>query len=494
MSRLMVGRAGVGRVLARGYATGEDLDLVVAGAGPAGYVAAIKAAQLGMKVACVEKRGSLGGTCLNVGCIPSKALLHASHLYHQAEHGMTKYGIDLGGKPTLNVAQMMKQKDKSVKGLTSGIEFLFKKNKVQYLKGAARVTGPNSVEVAPTNGGEPQTYATKNILVATGSDVMKLPGMDIDEERIVSSTGALSLPEVPKTMIVVGGGVIGLELGSVWSRLGAKVTVVEFMDAIAAGADDEVAANFKKILEKQGIEFKMGAKVISATRNDSDGVDVVIEGRDGGEQERVQTDVVLVSVGRVPYTKDLGLAEVGVELDDRGRVKIDEHFKTNIPSIRAVGDVVAGPMLAHKGEEEGIAAVENMVNPAAGHINYNAIPSVIYTHPEVAWVGKTEQQLKAEGVKYKIGKFPFQANSRARTVDDFYPEEFCKVLTDAETDIILGAHIINGTAGELIAEFCVALEYQASAEDIGRTCHPHPCLSEALKESCMSAYDKPIHS
>ena len=494
-SRILLSRpavVGYRSLLIRSYASGTQDDLVVVGGGPGGYVAAIKAAQLGLKVSCVEKRGSLGGTCLNVGCIPSKALLHASHLYHQTSHGLEKYGINVNGDVSLDLEKLMKQKKKSVDGLTGGIEFLFKKNKVRYVKGTGTITGPNEVSVA-TLDGKSETISAKNILIATGSDIMSLPGITIDEEKIVSSTGALSLKEVPKRMVLIGAGVIGLEMGSVWSRLGAEVTAIEFMDTIAAGADDEIAANFKKILEKQGIKFMMGSKVTSATRNDKGTVDIQVESRDGKKKIEMETDVVLVSVGRVPFTDKLGLKEVGVDMDERGRVKIDHHFKTNVPSIRAIGDVVVGPMLAHKAEEEGIAAVENIINPKAGHVNYGAIPSVVYTHPEVAWVGKTEQELKKEGIKYKVGKFPFQANSRARTNDDFYVEEIVKVLTDAETDTVLGVHIINGGAGEMIAEAVLAMEYGASAEDIGRTCHAHPTLMEAVKEAAMAAYDKPIH-
>jgi len=387
----------------------------------------------------------------------------------------------------------MQQKEKAVKGLTSGIEFLFKKNKVRYVKGTGKIVTPYSVEATGSDG-KIETIKTKNILIATGSDVMPIPGVQIDEEKIVSSTGALSLKEVPKRMVLIGAGVIGLEMGSVWSRLGAKVTAVEFLDSIAAGADDQVAANFKKILEKQGIEFKLGSKVTAATRNPDGTVSVSIESRDGKTSGVIEADVVLVSVGRVPYTKGLGLENVGVQLDQRGRVIIDEHFKTNVPSIRAIGDVVAGPMLAHKAEEEGIAAVENIVNPKGGHVNYAAIPSVVYTFPEVAWVGRTEQDLKKSNIKYKVGVFPFQANSRARTNDEFYPEEFVKVLADAETDRVLGVHIINACAGEMISEAVLAMEYGASSEDIGRTCHAHPTLMEAVKEAAMATYDKPIHS
>jgi len=475
------------------FASSQPDDVVVIGGGPGGYVAAIKAAQLGLKVSCIEKRGALGGTCLNVGCIPSKALLHASHLYHQTTHGLDKYGITINGTVDFSVEKMMKQKEKSVKGLTGGIEFLFKKNKVRYVKGTGKIISPTEVQATGLDGKQ-ETISTKNIIIATGSDVASLPGIEIDEDKIISSTGALSLKEVPKRMILIGAGVIGLEMGSVWSRLGTEVTAVEFMDSIAAGADLEVAANFKKILEKQGIKFKMATKVTSATKNADGTVKVLLESRDGSKKEEMESDVVLVSVGRTPYTSELGLKEVGVNMDDRGRVITDEHFRTNIPSIRAIGDVITGPMLAHKAEEEGIAAVENIVNPAAGHVNYGAIPGVIYTFPEVAWVGKTEEDLQKEGIKYKVGVFPFQANSRARTNDEFYPEESVKVLADEETDRILGVHIINAQAGEMISEAVLAMEYGASSEDLGRTCHAHPTLMEAVKEAAMAVYAKPIHS
>ena len=469
-------------------------DLVVIGGGPGGYVAAIKAAQLGLKVSCIEKRGTLGGTCLNVGCIPSKALLHASHLYHQTTHGLEKYGITIDGQVNFSVDDMMKQKQKSVKGLTGGIEFLFKKNKVRYVKGTGKIISPNEVQATGMDGKE-EVINAKNILIATGSDVASLPGIEIDEEKIISSTGALAMKEIPKRMVLIGAGVIGLEMGSVWGRLGTEVTAVEFMDSIAAGADLEIANNFKKILEKQNMKFKMATKVTSATKNADGTVKVTLENRDDpSKKEEIEADVVLVSVGRTPFTGGLGLENVGVNMDERGRVIIDEHFKTNVPSIRAIGDVVTGPMLAHKAEEEGIAAVENIINPAAGHVNYGAIPGVIYTFPEVAWVGQSEEDLKKAGIKYKVGSFPFQANSRARTNDEFYPEELVKVLADAETDRILGVHIINAQAGEMISEAVLAMEYGASSEDLGRTCHAHPTLMEAVKEAAMAVYAKPIHA
>mmetsp|Transcript_14387 Transcript_14387/g.21537 ORF Transcript_14387/g.21537 Transcript_14387/m.21537 type:complete len:513 (-) Transcript_14387:41-1579(-) len=474
----------------RFYAKQAQDDLIVIGGGPGGYVAAIKAAQIGMKVTCVEGRGSLGGTCLNVGCIPSKALLHSSHLYEEALHDFPKRGIMIDGSISMDVNKLMKQKDQAVKGLTSGIEFLFKKNKVNYVKGWGKITGPNSVSV---NGNDGKTHELegKNILIATGSDVASLPGINIDEKDVISSTGALSLDKVPEKMVVIGGGVIGLELGSVWSRLGADVTVIEFMPSIAAGADAQVAKAFQKILKSQGIKFKMNAKVTEATPSDG-GVKVVVEPSKGGDSETLTVDKVLVSVGRSPFTKDLGLDSVGIETDSRGRVEVDDHYVTKVPSIRAIGDVIKGPMLAHKAEEEGIAAVENIANAKAGHVNYDAIPSVIYTNPEVAWVGMTEEQCKDAGIKYHTGEFPFQANSRARTNNNFHKEEFVKFIVD-ENDKILGVHIINAAAGELIQEACLAIEYGASSEDVARTCHAHPTLSEAVKEAALATHAKPIH-
>ncbi|RKP07091.1 hypothetical protein THASP1DRAFT_34991 [Thamnocephalis sphaerospora] len=475
--------------LSRSFASAsEEKDLVIIGGGPGGYVAAIKAAQLGMKTACIEKRGKLGGTCLNVGCIPSKSLLNNTHLLHQAQHEFEKRGIMVGDKVTANLAQMMKQKETSVNGLTRGIEGLFKKNKVDYLNGHGRILSANEVEIEGLDGTK-QTVRTKNILIATGSEPSPFPGMEIDEKQIVTSTGALSLSEVPKRMIVIGGGVIGLELGSVWSRLGAEVTVVEYMDAIGAGMDSTLAKQFHKILQKQGLKFKLGTKVTGSTKEDGI-VKVNVEAAKGGNAETLEADVVLVSIGRRPVTEGLGLENVGIELDERGRVKIDQEFRTSSANIRCIGDVTYGAMLAHKAEEEGIAAVEYFAG-GHGHVNYDVIPSVIYTHPEVAWCGKTEEQVKASGVQYKVGSFPFLANSRAKTNDD--SEGTIKVITDAETDRMLGVHIIGPNAGEMIAEAVLAMEYGASAEDVARTCHAHPTLSEAFKEACMAAYDKPIH-
>ncbi|KAL2913186.1 dihydrolipoamide dehydrogenase precursor [Polyrhizophydium stewartii] len=459
-----------------------------AGGGPGGYVAAIKGSQLGLKTACIEGRGTLGGTCLNVGCIPSKSLLHNSHLYHLASHEFKKRGIEVTGL-SINLDQMLKQKEKSVKTLTGGIESLFKKNKTEYIKGWGTFKSANEIEVAGLDGTN-RTVKAKNVIIATGSEPSGFPGITVDEESIVTSTGALSLKKVPEKMVVIGGGVIGLELGSVWSRLGAEVTVVEYMGAIGAGMDADLAKSFQKTLQKQGMKFKLGTKVISANKTADGKVEVVVEPAAGGAQETLVVDVVLLSIGRRPNTDNLGLEKIGVELDKRGRVVTNHEFKTNVPGILAIGDVITGPMLAHKAEEEGIAAAEYIAH-GHGHVNYDAIPSVIYTHPEVAWVGKTEAEVKASGVEYKVGTFPFAANSRAKTIDDY--DGLVKVISDAKTDRILGAHIIGPGAGEMIAEAVIAIEYGASSEDIARTTHAHPTLSEAFKEACMGTYDKPIH-
>jgi dihydrolipoamide dehydrogenase len=465
----------------------DTYDIVVIGGGPGGYVAAIRAAQLGLKTACVEMRGTLGGTCLNVGCIPSKALLHASELFDEANGGMEKYGIKTG-KVSVDLKQMMKHKDGIVTDLTNGIEFLFKKNKVDYIKGRGKVAGAGKVDVALNDGGN-QTIQTKNIVIATGSDVASLPGIDIDEKIVVSSTGALSLPNVPKHLVVIGGGVIGLELGSVWKRLGADVTVVEFMDRITPEMDGEVSKTFARILKKQGFNFKLKSKVTGVKKTKT-GATVTIEPAAGGDAETVKADAVLVSVGRRPYTEGLGLKEAGVNMTDRGQVDINDHFETNIKGIYAIGDVVRGAMLAHKAEDEGVAVAE-IIAGYAGHVNYDAIPGVIYTMPEVASVGRTEEQLKEAGVAYNVGKFPFTANSRAKA--NSQTDGFVKILSSQENDKVLGAHIIGADAGNMIAEVTLAIEKGLTAEDIAYTCHAHPTETEAVKEAAMAAGGLPIH-
>ncbi|KAF8523098.1 hypothetical protein BU17DRAFT_75037 [Hysterangium stoloniferum] len=473
----------------RGLATSsEPYDTIVIGGGPGGYVAAIKSAQLGLRTACVEKRGSLGGTCLNVGCIPSKAMLNNSHIYHQTKHDLKSRGIDVSGIE-LNLAQMLKAKDGSVTALTKGIEGLFKKNKVDYIKGAASFEAANRLTVSLNEGGE-TSLEGKNIIIATGSEVTPFPGIEIDEKQIVSSTGALDLQEVPGKMVVIGGGIIGLEMGSVWSRLGAEVTVVEFLPYIGgAGLDEEIGKQFQKILKKQGFHFKTNTKVLSAEKNNGK-ISIKLEAAKGGNEETIEADVLLVSIGRRPVTTGLNLDKVGIQTDNKGRIIIDDQFNTSVKGVKCIGDVTFGPMLAHKAEEEGIAAAE-IIATGHGHVNYGVIPSVIYTHPEVAWVGKTEQELQGEGVKYKVGRFPFLANSRAKTNND--SEGQVKFLTEAETDRVLGVHIIGPCAGELIAAATLAMEYGASSEDIARTCHAHPTLSEAFKESAMAAHSSPIH-
>ena len=461
-------------------------DLVVIGTGPGGYVCAIRAAQLGLKVAVVEKRATHGGTCLNVGCIPSKALLHASELYEEAGHGFAAMGI--GVEPKLDLSRMLDFKDEGVDGNVKGVEFLLKKNKVDVVFGVGTIVAAGKVAVKG-NDGKDTTLETKAIVIATGSDVTPLPGVAIDEKRIVSSTGALDLETVPKHLVVVGAGVIGLELGSVWRRLGSKVTVVEYLDRILPGMDLEVAKQFQRILAKQGMAFRLSSKV-AGVETTGEGVTVTVEPAAGGDKQVIEADVVLVAIGRWPYTEGLGLAEAGVALDGRGRVVIDQHFATNVPGIYAIGDVVAGPMLAHKAEDEGVAVAEILAGQA-GHVNYDAIPGVVYTYPEVAAVGKTEEELKEAGVAYKVGKFPFLANGRAkvnRTTDGFV-----KILADAKTDRVLGVHIIGPTAGEMIHEAVVALEFGASAEDIARSTHAHPTLSEAVKEAAMAVDGRAIH-
>ena len=462
-------------------------DVIVIGGGPGGYVAAIRAAQLGMKTACVEMRGSLGGTCLNVGCIPSKELLHASHLFEEAKGGMAKMGIKIEGV-SLDLPKMMKTKAQAVRGLTQGIEFLFKKNKVDYIKGKGRIAGAGSVVVTDADCAESMLEA-KNIIIATGSEPAPLPGIEVDEKVIVSSTGALELDRVPDHLVLIGGGIIGLEMGVVWQRLGAKVTVVEFLDRIVPGVDLELAKEMQKLLKKKGFEFKLSTKVTGATKSEA-GVTLTVEPAAGGDVETIECDTVLLCIGRRPFTEGLGLEEAGVVLD-RGRIAVDGKFQTNVPGIFAIGDVITGPMLAHKAEEEGVACVELLAGQHP-HIDYNCIPGVVYTHPEIAWVGQTEEQLKESGRAFKKGKFPFMANSRARAVGD--SDGFVKVLADPETDEILGVHIIGADAGTMIAEAVVAMEFKASAEDLARICHAHPTLNEAIKEAALAVDQRQIHA
>ena len=482
-------------MLRRSILRREAFDVCVIGGGPGGYVAAIKAAQLGLKVVCVEKRGTLGGTCLNVGCIPSKALLHATHLYHEAHTEFAKWGMSGGDKVAMDVSTMQKKKGEAVTGLTGGIEFLFKKNGVTYVRGSGAFTGTGkNVEVTPMDGkGEKKSIEAKKVIIATGSEPIPLPFAPFDEEVMCSSTGALALKTVPKDMVVVGGGVIGLELGSVWARLGAQVTVVEFMPTCSPFLDAEVGKALVSMLQRnEKMKFLTSTKVVAAEVKANKRCSITVEPAAGGAKTVLEADAVLVSVGRKPHTAALGLDKVGVKTDKRGFVEIGDTWNTNVPDIYAIGDVVnKGPMLAHKAEDEGIAVAEHLAGKH-GHVNYGVIPGVIYTMPEVAWVGKNEQELKAEGVKYKVGKFEFRANSRAKTVDQ--PHGFVKILADAESDKVLGVHIVNAQAGELIAEAGLAMEYGASSEDIGRTCHAHPTLSEAMKEAAMACYAKPIHS
>ncbi|WJR82025.1 dihydrolipoyl dehydrogenase [Bradyrhizobium sp. NP1] len=460
-------------------------DLVIIGTGPGGYVCAVRAAQLGMKVAVVEKN-ELGGTCLNVGCMPSKALLHASEMFEEAGHSFAKMGVVVPA-PKLDLPSMMKFKQQGIDGNVKGVEFLMKKNKIDVIHGSGRIVSAGKVEVSAD--GKTQTVETRNIVIATGSDIARLKGIEIDEKRIVSSTGALSLDKVPGRLLIVGAGVIGLELGSVWQRLGAQVAVVEFLDRILPGMDGEIARQFQRLLEKQGFAFKLGSKVTSV---DTSGkmLQVKVEPAAGGAAETLEADVVLVCIGRVPYTEGLGLKEAGVALDSRGRVEIDGHFATNVPGIYAIGDVVAGPMLAHKAEDEGVACAEILAGQA-GHVNYDVIPGVVYTTPEVSAVGKTEEELKQEGIAYTVGKFPFTANGRSKVNQT--TDGFVKVLADAKTDRVLGVHIIGIEAGEMIHEAAVLMEFGGAAEDLARTCHAHPTRSEAIKEAALAVGKRAIH-
>ncbi|KAK4405433.1 Leghemoglobin reductase [Sesamum angolense] len=498
----LLSRTNYSRILSRGFASGsDDNDVVVIGGGPGGYVAAIKAAQLGLKTTCIEKRGTLGGTCLNVGCIPSKGgdvgqaveprreslsqLISLDKLL--AKHSFANHGIKLSSVE-VDLPAMMGQKDKAVGNLTKGIEGLFKKNKVNYVKGYGKFLSPSEVSVDTLEGGS-TIVKGKNIIIATGSDVKSLPGITIDEERIVSSTGALALKEVPKRLVVIGAGYIGLEMGSVWGRLGSEVTVVEFGPDIVPTMDGEVRKQFQRSLEKQKMKFILKTKVVSVDTT-GNGVKLSLEPAAGGDQTSLEADVVLVSAGRVPFTAGLELDNIGVQTDKAGRILVNERFATNVPSVYAIGDVIPGPMLAHKAEEDGVACVEYIAGKE-GHVDYDLVPGVVYTHPEVASVGKTEEQVKTLGVDYRVGKFPFLANSRAKAIDD--AEGVVKILAEKETDKILGVHIMAPNAGELIHEAVLALQYGASSEDIARTCHAHPTMSEAVKEAAMATYDKPIH-
>jgi dihydrolipoamide dehydrogenase len=462
-------------------------DLIVIGSGPGGYVCAIRAAQLGLKTAVVEKDATFGGTCLNVGCIPSKAMLHASELYEETGDTFAKMGIKVG-KPGMDLPTLHKYRLQNVESNVKGVDFLFKKNKIETFRGVGRIAAPGKVEVKAGDG-KTQTLETKAIVIATGSDVARLNGIDLDEKRVVSSTGALELPKVPQKLLVVGAGIIGMELGSVWRRLGAQVTVVEFLDHILPGIDSEVARQFHRIQQKQGIAFKLSSKV---TAIDSSGktLKVKVEPAAGGAAETIEADVVLVAIGRAPFTDGLGLEAAGVKKDNRGRVIIDPHFATNVPGIYAIGDAVAGPMLAHKAEEEGVAVAEILAGQA-GHVNYDVIPNVVYTFPEIASVGKSEEELKAAGVTYNVGKFPFTANARARA--NLATEGFVKILADAKTDRVLGVHILGPDAETMIAEAAIAMEFGASSEDIARTCHAHPTLSEAMKEAALAVAKRAIN-
>ncbi|PWE29249.1 dihydrolipoyl dehydrogenase [Maritimibacter sp. 55A14] len=461
----------------------SQYDVIVIGSGPGGYVCAIRCAQLGLKTACVEGREALGGTCLNVGCIPSKALLHATHQLHEAEHNFAKMGLK-GKSPSVDWKAMIAYKDDVIGQNTKGIEFLFKKNKVDWLKGWGKIAGKGKVQVGD------ETHEAKNIVIATGSEASSLPGVEIDEKTVVTSTGALELTKVPKKMVVIGAGVIGLEMGSVYARLGTQVTVVEFLDQITPGMDGEVCKTFQRMLKKQGLDIVLGAAVqtVEALKTKAK---VNYKLRKDDSEHQIDADVVLVATGRKPYTGGLGLEEAGIDLTERGMVKTDAHWKTNMEGVYAIGDVIAGPMLAHKAEDEGMAVAETIAGQK-GHVNYGVIPGVIYTHPEVASVGKTEENLKEEGRAYKVGKFSFMGNGRAKAV--FAGEGFVKLLADKDTDRILGAHVIGPMAGDLIHEVCVAMEFGASAEDLARTCHAHPTFSEAMREAALACGDGPIHS
>ena len=460
----------------------ESYDVIVIGGGPGGYVCAIRAAQLGLRTACVEKRATLGGTCLNIGCIPSKALLQSSENFEEASHSFADHGVMVSGVK-LDLARMMARKDTVVGANVKGVEFLFKKNGVKWLKGSGRVAAPGRVDVDGTE------YEAGHIVIATGSESVALNGVEVDERAIVTSTGALELDEVPGHLAVIGGGYIGLELGSVWKRLGAEVTVIEYLDRLVPGMDLEVGKTFEKVLGKQGLKFRLGTKVTGARRG-NDGVVLSVEPAGGGEAEEIRADVVLVAIGRRAYTAGLGLEEAGVALDDRGRVQVDAHYATGVPGIYAIGDVIAGPMLAHKAEEEGVALAERIAGQA-GHVNYDVIPGVVYTWPEVASIGATEETLKQQGTAYNVGKFPFTANGRARAMGS--TDGFVKILADKATDRILGAHIIGPDAGTLIAELATAMEFGASAEDVARTCHAHPSLSEAVKEAALAVDGRALH-
>ena len=464
----------------------KNFDLIVIGGGPGGYVCSIRAAQLGLKTACVESRGSLGGTCLNIGCIPSKSLLNLSENFHKAKKDFNNQGIEISDIK-LNINKMMANKDKSIQVLTKGVEFLFKKNKVTYLKGKGVLFSKNDVVVYNDN--KKENYKAKNIVIATGSYVSSLPGIKIDEKNIISSSGALSLNSVPKKLVIIGGGYIGLEMGSVWSRLGSEVTVIEYLDHITPGMDREISNEFKKILTKQGIKFKLNSKV-TGINDFSKAVKIEFIDNKTQKKETIEADKVLVSVGRSPYTEGLNLSKIGVKKDNKGRIEVNEKLQTTIDNIYAIGDVIKGPMLAHKAEEEGIAVAEILAGQS-GHVNYNIIPGVIYTSPEVATVGKTEEQLKSENKSYKVGKFPFLANSRAKVNNE--TDGFVKILADSNNDKVLGVHIIGPHCGDMIAEMALAMEFGASAEDIARTCHAHPTHTEAIKEAALAVDKRPIH-